>query len=635
MIYGVGIDFGTGTSALAIVREANGSPRFIKPYPNRDGLLYVESAVAYDDNIGHIVTGKRAQKLSILRLAEKERVCFPIKPYLGKSDRFNLDKEVYSPQELAAYVIARLVRRAMSQEVLPLETLLSAPTVVSYPADADESQRQATLDAARLVGFTNVFGMAEPHAAAYTYVMHNRQYIVEKHQKLTEDHEKRRAEIEMDARAKPSDKAVLTRKVEESKREFQAALDQFYHRLEGRPFLVYDFGAGTFDAVVGEIRKDESGTLAFNILGRDGRKRVGGHYLSEDFGAAIIRRLKEETSEVPPLDASTRYQVFEYADEKKIQLSDEAAVDVFTKITLPDRFITIDQKWDRVRFKSEVLDKTLDQTIEVCQRAIQEAVEKSGRISGSDDIKHIFLVGGSSRIPFVKLRLQETFRKSVITDLRNLTWDATPGTSTADIGPTARISEELGDPITAVVGGAAIAAARYHEAERSGNAEGRTFLEALGVTSRSNFSVWWNTGGDLSPRFELICDRGEQLPYVYREGDIWPQDPRAKVVAWSIWESSLPSKELTARGFDRSLMTQIGRIQLRQELSDRAKQIQLTIHVNDDGEVTVEAIQDRGDQFKEKVKLPSVFSPTGGLSRDEFEVARKRVEAYLNAEDVW
>lgn len=634
MIEGVGIDFGTGTSALALIREAGAAPRFVKPYATKDGMLYMESAAAYDDTVGQIVTGRRAQRINILALAAGEKTCFPIKPHMGKEARFRLHEADYSPQELTAYVLAKLVRRAANQEVLPIDVILQAPAVITYPADADEAQRQATLDAARLVGFTKVFGMAEPHAAAYTYVMHNREFVLARTQKTLDELRAKRQALEMDARAKPSEKAVLTKRIEEAEADGRTQLQNFYARIEGRPFLVYDFGAGTFDAIVGEIRRDESGTLAFNILGRDGRKRVGGHYLSDEFTVAILKRLQQETKQVPALSPEAKYQLFEYADEKKIQLSEDASVDVFTKLRLNDKAITIDQKWDRVRFKNDVLDRTLDQTLEVCKNAVREAVEKTGKLKGIEDVRHIFLVGGSSRIPFVRSRLQEVFRKSLITDLRNLAWDAGEISAAADIGPTTRFPEEVGDPMTAVAGGAAIAAAMFRQAERTGQNDGRTFLETLGVSSRSNFSVWWNTGGDRAGSFELVCDRGEQLPLSYKEEDIWPQDPRARTVAWSIWQSPLSAKELHERRFPAEQMTEIGRIVLRQNISDQPRRIQLTIHVSDEGEVSVEALQDLGEQYEGSTKLPSVFTPTATLSREEFETAKKRVQAYLEAPEV-
>lgn len=634
MIQGIGIDLGTGTTGMAVARSGGTRPDFVRPYPARDDVLSLDSAVSFHSDLDRLVTGKAALRRLLDRKRNDESVCHPIKEKLGEEARFPLGGSFpeASPQEHAAYLLAHLVSRAAQQFSEPVESILRTPAVVAVPANATEDQKLATMQAARLVGFEDVYALTEPQAAAYTYLLHRREYIASKLstriQQLTEEAQTGdEPPSSRGSTAKPA-----SENGDEQADQLRQVLNDVYDQLDDRTFLIYDFGAGTFDAVVGRVSRGPD-TLKFETLGRAGSEDLGGYGISVEFVKRILSRIKEEQDEIS-IGFAAQFAIFEEAERAKIELSELHSTRVETSFVDDDgdrHFVF--QEWDRSDFQAEVLEEACDGTMDVCDTALKEAERNSDWSESDRGIDHVFMVGGSSRIPYVQRLVEDRFGREAIDTAATIDRELTQvleqsGFDNLDGNDLPRA--QTGDPVTAVAGGAALAAATREEGSLRRTPAGATLLEDLGIGARSAFSLWWNSGGDEDPEFHLICDRGDPLPGFYTIDDLRPIDERAKTVAWSVWQSEERAEELQRLQDPSASMKEIGRIVLKQDRKAAGEPIEMTIQIQDDGEIQIEAVQGSGDHVVEERRLPSVFVPQGHIPEDEAKEAEDRIRKFMD-----
>src|SRR2546421_8939041 len=159
----------------------------------------------------------------------------------------------------------------------------------------------------------------------------------------------------------------------------------------GSAVVVYDFGAGTFDASV--VARTSSG---FEVLAVDGRDDIGGLDVDEAVVALIGRTCAERdpaawqrlTSPSTVEDRRARRLLRDDARVAKERLSRSPTADVAVPL--------LDTEVHLTRAELEELARPfIEQTIRVTQGVIRWASLAEGRLAG------VFLVGGSSRIPLV------------------------------------------------------------------------------------------------------------------------------------------------------------------------------------------------------------------------------------------
>jgi len=150
----IGIDLGTTNSEVAVLE--NGSPRILKLHDN--GI--VPSCVALDQK-GNIIVGKEARNQILVN--PRATVC-SIKRKMGTNEKVRMGKEHYTPQEISAFILKSLKRRAES--VLGQSISKAVITVPAYFTDA---QRYATREAGQIAGLEVVRIINEPTAAALAY----------------------------------------------------------------------------------------------------------------------------------------------------------------------------------------------------------------------------------------------------------------------------------------------------------------------------------------------------------------------------------------------------------------------------------------------------------------------------------
>jgi molecular chaperone DnaK len=178
-----------------------------------------------------------------------------------------------------------------------------------------------------------------------------------------------------------------------------AALAYGYGQQLDELVAIFDFGGGTFDVSILQIRGE-----IFEVMATDGDFFLGGDDLDRALAEHLAAELTRTTGADPrphPL-AMTRLSMA--AEEIKRYLSDEeeAAGDV-DGIQVPGRgSLAVDFELNRSQFEA-LIAGYVDKTIDVCSQVMHAA-----RV-GAADIGQVILVGGSTRVPLVRQRVAELF----------------------------------------------------------------------------------------------------------------------------------------------------------------------------------------------------------------------------------
>jgi molecular chaperone DnaK (HSP70) len=151
--------------------------------------------------------------------------------------------------------------------------------------------------------------------------------------------------------------------------------------------LVYDLGGGTFDVSI--LRIDEG---VFRVLSTSGDTHLGGDDLDQLLSERILAAAGASAS-----DAYVMQAVRAAAEGLKIELSDKESATL--RLELHDRE-PIDVTITRAEFEA-MIAPLVERTIACVHRAIADAKLTA------DDIDDVVLVGGSTRVPLVRRRLEQ------------------------------------------------------------------------------------------------------------------------------------------------------------------------------------------------------------------------------------
>ena len=180
-----------------------------------------------------------------------------------------------------------------------------------------------------------------------------------------------------------------------------AALAYGLDRNKTGTVAVYDLGGGTFDCSV--LRLSDS---VFKVLSTNGDTHLGG----DDFEQAILDVVAHENriDLNRTKDAELLQHLRKAAEETKITLS--SADSSTLSVLLPEKGISIQRTFSRSEFET-LLCPFIDRSIEKCRKALRDA-----DLSPSE-IDEVVLVGGSTRIPYVRKRVEEYFGRTPHTEL--------------------------------------------------------------------------------------------------------------------------------------------------------------------------------------------------------------------------
>jgi molecular chaperone DnaK len=158
----VGIDLGTTNSVIAVMEA--GQPVVI---PNAEGSRTTPSVVAFTKT-GERLVGQLAKRQAI---TNPDRTISSIKRKMGTDYRVKIDGKEYTPQEISAMILQKLVNDASNYLG---ERVTRA--VVTVPAYFNDAQRQATKDAGKIAGLDVLRIINEPTAASLAYGLDKKEH---------------------------------------------------------------------------------------------------------------------------------------------------------------------------------------------------------------------------------------------------------------------------------------------------------------------------------------------------------------------------------------------------------------------------------------------------------------------------
>ena len=175
-----------------------------------------------------------------------------------------------------------------------------------------------------------------------------------------------------------------------------ASLAYGLHRLREGVIAVYDLGGGTFDISILRVKDG-----VFEVLATNGNTRLGG----DDFDRAIVVCLLDDILAGHGVylgrDNEAMQELRLAAEAAKIRLS----TDERTALTMPFDAFTYHREITRADVEA-LIGKLVESTLGPCRMALAD----TGLAAA--DIDEVVLVGGSTRVPLVRRRVQELFGKT-------------------------------------------------------------------------------------------------------------------------------------------------------------------------------------------------------------------------------
>ncbi len=404
----VGIDLGTTNSLVATVDS--GIPYVIA---DASGQRLTPSVVHLPPSGAAPIVGHPANRIRIL---EPRQTIYSVKRFMGRRGHdiphedllvtypvrgegggpvtIDLPGRSWSPEEISAEILRKLKADA--------EAALGEPVtraVITVPAYFNDAQRNATIRAGELAGFTVERIVNEPTAAALAYGL---------------------------------DKLGVHSRI-----------------------AVYDLGGGTFDLSILELNQG-----VFQVLATHGDTRLGGDDLDQRVTAHLVDRIRAAGG--PDLSAAAAdlrtlvqaggngvalaqlSRIREAAELAKIQLSSETVVEVSLPFLTPTfSFSQPLRREDLERLTHDLILRTRAH----CLRSLSDAHLEAR------ELNQVILVGGQTRMPLVRKLVAEWFGCAEFSETRgDLRLGDSPHVSG---GPTLNTSV---NPDEAVALGAAIQA---------------------------------------------------------------------------------------------------------------------------------------------------------------------------------
>ena len=344
----IGIDLGTTNSCMAVLE--GGEPTVIE---NAEGARTTPSVVAFTQS-GERLVGTTAKRQAV---TNPQNTIFSIKRFMGRKEAEVREEEKIVPYEVVAGPNGDARVNVAGKQYSPPE--ISAMILQKLKADA-EAYLGETVDSA---------------------VITVPDYFNDDQRQATKDAGKI-AGLEV--------KRIINEPT-------AAALAYGLDKEHDQTILVFDLGGGTFDVSVLEI-----GDGVFEVKATAGDNHLGG----DNFDKAIVDWLVSEFKRDQGVDLSqdkmALQRLYEAAEKAKVELSSAQE----TQINLP--FITavdsvpkhLDMRLTRSKL-NELTADLLDRLVGPTKQALSDA-----GLTG-DDVDHVVLVGGMTRMPAVQEKVKE------------------------------------------------------------------------------------------------------------------------------------------------------------------------------------------------------------------------------------
>ena len=305
----IGIDLGTTNSCVATIE--GGKAVVI---PNSEGSRTTPSVVAFSKE-GERLVGVTAKRQAV---TNSERTVISVKREMGTEWTKEIDGEVYSPQEISAFVLQKL--KSDAEEYLGTEV---NQAVITCPAYFSDAQRKATKDAGRISGLEVLRIINEPTAAALAYGVD-----------------------------KDDDQTIL----------------------------VYDLGGGTFDVSILEIYQVD-GQPQIEVKATSGDNRLGGDDFDDVIIKWVISEFKKSTGIDLSKDLQAVSRIREASEKAKIELSGTPTTQInLPFITMNDgQPEHLDMSLSRSKFE-KLISNLIEKTMAPTRQAMKDSGVKKGNV---------------------------------------------------------------------------------------------------------------------------------------------------------------------------------------------------------------------------------------------------------------
>jgi len=528
----LGIDFGTTNCVVSIYNFEDGQPQTIPI----DGSNIFPTAIQFEpdseeeDKLARVF-GIQAKEAAIIY---PQATVLSIKRLLGTGEKVEIivgdEKYNFSPEQVCGEILNYLKQKA--DEYVQEELMLGASfsgCVITVPANSTDKQKKMTKQAAVLAGFNedSVYLRLEPAAAAISYAVNE-----------------------------TKDKKVL----------------------------VYDFGGGTFDACVLDIKGSDEGEPSISILSTYGENNLGGNDIDKIIMDIIYEEFKKQTDEeIDLFDDNTeegvslrqkkvaRVRLEQVANVAKERLSQAKStkvvlapfiqepkiVNISMDITREDFNLhrRVNQLGDTDEHFERLIGKNLIDMVDITLKCIDSCIEAAN--IRNEDIDEIFLVGGSSAVSLVSEAIAAKFNKEPYK---------------SRISPALSISQ-----------GAAYYCNMIMTPTVKGPVVKETTIHPLGLEISGRRFVEVVSAGIEIPKEGLVVEANELLTTNF---------DNVSSMAIVVYEDTLPSKEARVKTVNAEGMKRLAGTSLRgiPKAEKGEEKVKVIFHVGQDNMLKVQAI---------------------------------------------
>lgn len=179
-----------------------------------------------------------------------------------------------------------------------------------------------------------------------------------------------------------------------------ASLAYGLDRKEEGIIAVYDLGGGTFDISILRLHAG-----IFEVLSTNGNTRLGGDDIDQRLAETLLlAKIPPETAHDPRVVWQARL----VAEQAKCLLSRVEETEV--ALELPEKGVRVRVPLSRAEME-EMIQDIIGRTLTPCRQALKDAGLKP------QDIEEVVLVGGATRMPYIRRQVAEFFGRRPLTDL--------------------------------------------------------------------------------------------------------------------------------------------------------------------------------------------------------------------------
>ncbi len=353
----VGIDLGTSNSVISVMLEGQPivipDPEEHRIHPSivyffedgRTALANAAKSYRIQDPVHTVYSAKRLIGRPYDSPELKVLIGsfpYPIVPSNDGAPRIQIRQTLHPPEGIGARVLFYL--KELAQSYLGQEV---RKAVLTVPANFDEGQRRATKKAGEMAGLEVLRLINEPTAAALAYG---------------------------------------------------------YGQARREKVAIYDFGGGTFDITILELRDN-----VFEVLSTAGNSYLGGDDFDNRLVGSMLTAFEKQYGYDLSGDEVIRQRLKAIAQDIKHALTNRDQVSTRVTEYVPGSLTELELEFSlsREAFNRRTVD-IVDQSLKTCEEALQVANLQPSQID------HLVLVGGTTRVPIVAERVQQFFNKRAV-----------------------------------------------------------------------------------------------------------------------------------------------------------------------------------------------------------------------------